>query len=53
MCVMGKNENSYYISILSYLPIVFANHGQITQKLKEQEFSFLFMTHILISWANL
>ena len=28
-------------------------NGQITQKLKKQEFSFLPMTHILITWAHL
>ena len=29
------------------------DHGQIIQKLKEQDFLFLPMTHILISWAHL
>ena len=52
MCGMDKNENSCSISFFSYLPIDFIDHGQITKKLKEQEFSFSPMTHILISWAH-
>ena len=35
--------------VLCYLQNDFIDYEQITQKLKEQEFSFLPMTHILIS----
>ena len=38
---MGTNENSCSISCFSYLPIDFVDHGQITPKLKEEEFLFL------------
>ena len=37
----------------SYLPINLIDHVQITQKLKEQEISFLITTHILMCWVYL
>ena len=48
-CSLSKK---FFIS-LSYLPIDFIDHGQVTKKLKEQEFSFFPTTLILISWAHL
>ena len=52
MCAMGKNENICSFSFFSYLPIDLIDHGQIIQKLKEQEFSFLPIKHSLIRWAH-
>ena len=45
MCVMGKNENPYFIRFLVICLLMSLNMGKITQKLKEQEFLFLPMTH--------
>ena len=54
MCVLGKNENSCSISCLIICPMISLTHnGQITQTLKEKEFSFLPMTHTGISWAHM
>ena len=53
MCVIGKNENSCYFMFFSYLPMINELNRHITQKLIKEKFSFLPMTHILISWAQL
>ena len=39
--------------LFSYLPMNNSINGKITENLKEQEFSCLSTTHILISWVNL
>ena len=52
-CESHERMKTLAILISSYLPIINEINGQITQKLMKQEFLFLPMPHILISWAQL